>query len=337
MPHTGVEAKPRWRQIPREVRGRVDMALGSEVRRAMRIWGGYSPTPTFRLLLANGERAFFKAAGPDDNDFSRAAILREERVYDDLGGLLSPWAPALLGSFHAGDWRVLLLEDLGPKSMPPWTRSTARGVFRAYAGFHRSTFGASLPAWVPAPGRYLAGMASLWDEMPVMDTFDEVAALAGDRAGEARRWLDNVAPALAAASRTLAEAPPPYAFLHGDTRSDNLRWTNGRLRLFDWPHVGAGAAEFDLAAFAETVTLEGGPQPEELVAWYGERAPVREEVLDAAVAAIAGFFAELCWREEPPGLPRLRPFQRAQFRVTLTWAARRLALPEPEWFDRRDP
>src|SRR3712207_7513586 len=42
------------------------------------------------------------------------------------------------GSFHAGAWRVLLLEDLGPKSVPPWTPATIRNVSRAYAEFHRS-------------------------------------------------------------------------------------------------------------------------------------------------------------------------------------------------------
>ena len=333
MSRTGVEAKPLWRRIPREVRERVDAALGSEVRRAMRIWGGYGPTPTFRLLLANGERAFFKAAGPADSDFSRAAILREMRVYRALATVISPWAPAVLGSSETDDWRILLLEDLGPKSVPPWTRSQARGVFRAYADFHRSTFGAALPHWIAAPGRYLARESGLWDELAEADTLDLVAALAGDRENEARRWLEQAAPSLAAAARCLAQSGPPQALLHGDTRSDNLRWRHGRLRLFDWPHLGAGAAEFDLAAFAQSVTLEGGPQPEQLVAWYGERAPVRPEVLDAAVAAIAAFFADLCWREEIPGLPRLRAFQRAQFRVTLAWAARRLDLETPAWLD----
>lgn len=333
MARTGVEAKPIWQQVPSEVRTRVDAALGSEVRRALRIWGGYSPTPTFRLLLANRKRAFFKAAGPSDTDFARAAIRREARVYRDLGSLLSPWAPALLDSFEINDWRVLLLEDLGPKSVPPWTRAQARGIFRAYADFHRSTFAAILPDWVSAPGRYLARESRLWDEIPAAGTLGEVAALAGGQLEAARRWLEEAAPVLAASSRGLAQAPAPYALLHGDTRSDNLRWTAGRLRLFDWPHLGSGAAEFDVAAFAQSVTLEGGPQPQDLVAWYGERAPVRPEVLDAAVAAIAGFFADVCWREELPGLPRLRPFQRAQLRVSLAWAARRLRLPEPAWLD----
>ena len=67
------------------------------------------------------------------------------------------------------------------------------------------------------------------------------------------------------------------------------------------------------------------------MAWYAERAPLRPEVLDASVAAIAGFFAHGSWRPDIPGLPRLRTFQRRQLRVTLAWAAQRLGLPAPSW------
>ena len=61
MSRTGVEAKIPWRQVPKAVRQQVEAALGARVVRAARIWGGYSPAPTFRLALADGRRAFFKA------------------------------------------------------------------------------------------------------------------------------------------------------------------------------------------------------------------------------------------------------------------------------------
>jgi hypothetical protein len=51
------------------------------------------------------------------------------------------------------------------------------------------------------------------------------------------------------------------------------------------------------------------------------------------VAAVAGFFAHHAWREPIPGLPRLRGFQRAQLKVSVAWAARRLDLPSPTWLD----
>jgi hypothetical protein len=147
------------------------------------------------------------------------------------------------------------------------------------------------------------------------------------------RWLEAAMPALAQAARSLGTVAPPHALLHRDTRSDNLRWTRDGLRLVDWPHAGVGPLEEDAAAFAQSVTAEGGPLPERVMAWYAERAPVRPHALDAAVADLAGFFADEAWRPAIPGLPRLRPFQRAQLRVTLAWAARRLQLPPPAWLE----
>lgn len=123
----------------------------------------------------------------------------------------------------------------------------------------------------------------------------------------------------------------PHTLVHLDVRSDNLRLVNGRLYLFDLPNVAVGPPEHDLAEFAQSVTVEGGPSPEQVVAWYAERLSPRDRALDAAVASLAGFFAHRFWQSEVPGLPRLRRFQRDQFRVCLAWAARRLRLPEPDW------
>jgi hypothetical protein len=50
----GVEAKPPRRAVPTAVRHEVDRLFESPVVRAARVWGGYSPTPTFRLTLADG-------------------------------------------------------------------------------------------------------------------------------------------------------------------------------------------------------------------------------------------------------------------------------------------
>ena len=53
MSRTGVEAKPPWKRLPKTVRQQVDSALGAPVVQAVRIWGGYTPTPTYRLVVVN--------------------------------------------------------------------------------------------------------------------------------------------------------------------------------------------------------------------------------------------------------------------------------------------
>ena len=154
---------------------------------------------------------------------------------------------------------MILLEDLGPKSVPPWTLSLTRNVARAFSNFHQATLGASLPEWLPRPERHFSGIASTWERLVDAEDLPSVADLAGEQALQALRWLESAAPILTRVSRDLVAADPPFAFLHRDARSDNLRWVDGRLRLFDWPHVGVGPAEFDAAAFAQSVTAEDGP------------------------------------------------------------------------------
>jgi hypothetical protein len=331
MSRTGVEEKPAWRAVPRAVRRAVEDALGAPVARAARIWGGYGPTPTFRLRLADGRGAFLKGASPESSEFIRKALAREQRVYREIGHLIEPWIPRFYGAVEHDGWSALLLEDLGPKSAPPWTPALARAVTRAYADFHRATLGVALPDWLPSNGATTESRMWSWAEDEVGR--EPLALLAGDRAPDARRWLTEALPALAAASRSVLELDGPTALLHRDTRSDNLRWCDRRLYIFDWPWGAAGPIEYDVVPFAQSVTVEGGPEPETVVGWYAERGEVRPEALDAATAATAGFFACEAPKPEIPGLPRLRPFQRQQVKVTLAWAARRLRLPEPDWLE----
>lgn len=328
MSRTGVEAKPTWQSLPLELRARVTQALGSDIVRAARVWGGYSPSPTFRLKLANGQRAFFKASGPGATAFMRHVIEMEERVYTELGAFISPWAPQLLGVVHEAGWRALLLEDVGPKSAPPWTPALTRQVMRAFADYHAATLGASLPEWIP---RFAETDAQVtWESIAEeSDGLACVAALVGAEANEALRWFRQAEPLFSRLLKNAPTIPGPDALIHGDTRSDNLRLQHGQLRLFDWPAVSVGPVEVDVVAFAQSITVEGGPTPEQCLAWYG--APLRQDVLDVALIWCVAFFAARVWLPPIDGLPRLRPFQRQQLAVLLDWSARRFHLPAPTW------
>jgi hypothetical protein len=326
----GVEVKPAWRTVPRGVRDHVQEALGAAVVRGARVWGGYGPTPTFRLKLADGRGVFFKGTNQTSNEFARGALVREERVYRELAGQIGPWAPRCYGAFRHDDWHVLLLEDAGPQTVPPWTPATMRRIAHAYADFHASALGQELPPWLPRPADALPRVA--WSRVAEeSDSLRAVAALAISHAEEAHAWLRAALPLFARLGDAATTLPGPYALLHGDTRSDNLRFTRGRLYLFDWPSIEVGRPELDVAAFAQSIAVEGGGEPERFVAWYGERLALDPDALDAMVVWLAAFFADLAWRPDIPGLPRLRRFQRQQLGVVLAWAARRLQLPEPAW------
>jgi hypothetical protein len=326
----GIEAKPTWRSVPRGVRERAQAELGAVVVRGVRVWGGYGPTPTFRLKLADGRSVFFKGTNRTSNEFAHGALAREERVYRELSGLIGPWAPRFYGAFRHDDWHALLLEDAGPQTVPPWTPATSRRIAHAYAAFHASTWDKELPAWLPRPADSLARVT--WCRVAEeSDGLWSVAALASGHTETAHAWLRASLPLLSRLGDAAATLPGSYALLHGDTRSDNLRFTRGRLYLFDWPSIEVGRPELDVAACAQSITVEGGGEPEHFCAWYSERLALDPDALDAMVAWIAAFFADLAWRPDLPGLPRLRRFQRQQLGVVLAWAARRLRLPEPTW------
>jgi thiamine kinase-like enzyme len=331
MRRTRRESKPTWAEVPATLRRRLERKLGCAVVDAMRAYGGYGPSATFRLALADGRRVFFKGIYPVPSESGARWSLQEEMlVYRRLRRYIFPWAPAYLGSFHSDGWHALLLEDVGGRGILPWTAAKARRAVRSYAEFHRSTYGQRLPAWLSREQHY--DFAQYWSRLSEEEgALDRVAALAGEELPSARKWLAENVPALAGAERELAVAGGPYVLLHFDTRSDNIRLQGDLLRIFDWPFASIGPHEFDLAAFAQSIESEGGPRSEDVVDWYIDILPVRPSLLTASIVGIAGYFADRAPRPTVEGLPRLRSVQRQQLKASLSWAARALRLQTPLW------
>src|SRR5437773_59279 len=145
MTRIGAEPKPPWRVVPSAVKAQVEDRLGAPVERALRVWGGYAPSPTFRLFLGNGRRVFFKGVNPTSNEHMHRALVAEERVYRELTPWIRPWAPQFLDSLQCADWHVLLLEDVAGTRVPPWTSRRVQIAMYGYAAFHRYTLGQDLP------------------------------------------------------------------------------------------------------------------------------------------------------------------------------------------------
>jgi len=326
----GAEAKPAWSAVPRPVKDEAERRLGAAVARATLAYGGYAPSATYRLVLRGGRRAFFKASYPIPAESGvRWSVDSEARRYRALAPWIKGFAPRFFGSFQVLGWHVLLLEDLGRATMPPWTPAKTRRAARSYAAFHRGTLGAELPRMLSRTGHREFGV--FWDQIARTGGAARTATLARRRDDEAREWLDVALPVLRDLERRLVRARRPFVLLHFDTRSDNVRLRGDRMIMFDWPNASVGPAEFDVAAFAQAVTAEGGPEPEKVLSWYEEVLPLRAAVLDGSIAGVAGYFADRAWRPPTPGLPRLRSWQRRQLKATLAWAARRFDLPEPRW------
>jgi aminoglycoside phosphotransferase (APT) family kinase protein len=330
MSRTGLEAKLPWKCIPQAIHQQVDAALGAPVIRAERAWGGYAPTPTYRLLLANGRHAFFKGTFHASNAFSKRALQIEERVYSDLSSTLGRWMPQWYATLHHEDWHVLLLEDLGAKSVPSWTPVKTRKIAYALADFHLSSLDSQPPVWLPRPDEELE-RESWTRTVEESQRFRHIAALAGNESPLALEWFQKISPKIDRLMKQQTLREGPYAILHGDIRSDNLRFTRGQLYLFDWPSISVGRPEWDIVAFAQSVTVDKGPAPEQVMAWYGERFPLNNHAVDCSLAFWFTFFAARAWLPEIPELPRLRRFQRQQLSILASWAARRWSFSSPTW------
>ncbi len=326
------EAKPVWSAVPDAVQSKTEEMLGAGVNRAVRTFGGYGPSATLLLTLADGRRVFFKGTYPlPEGSEVRWMLEEEERVYLELGDRIAPWAPAFYGTFRVEGWHVLLMEAVGGARVPPWTESRARAAARSYAEFHARNLDQPLPAWLPRDTHL--EFAHWWRDLASSSGLRDVAALAGSERRRATAWLEGNVEALAEAERTLGLELRRSSLLHFDTRSDNIRLEGDLLRIFDWPFACVGPPEFDLAAFAQSIESEGGPLGERTIAWYEEVLKVDRPMLDAAAAGIAGYFADRAPRPPLDGLPRLRSVQRRQLKASLGLAARLVGLPRPDWLE----
>jgi hypothetical protein len=325
------EAKPVWSDVPPAIRSQTERILGADIARARRAFGGYGPSATFVLNLGDGRRAFFNGIYPlPEGSAVKWMLDEEERVYQELGELIAPWAPAYYGSMRLEGWHALLIEAVPGERVPPWTSDQARRAVRSYAEFHATTVGRELPAWLARDGHH--EFAEDWTRL-ISDevAIHRVARLAGSgRAATAREWLATHGPTLAKAEQKLRR-PARQALLHSDTRSDNVRIDGDLLRMFDWPFAFVGPPEFDFAAFAQSIAGEDGPSVEDMTDWYEEVLALDEVVLTGSVVGISGYFADRGSSPELPGLPRLRSVQRRQLKASLGWAAHRLGLSHPDW------
>jgi hypothetical protein len=326
------EDKPLWSAVPGAVRDEAERIARASIVRAVRAFGGYGPSATFTLYLDDGRRAFFKGVYPLPEGSGVVWRLdEEERVYEELGELIKPWAPDYYGAIREQGWHALLIEAVKGARVPPWTRLLAERATRSVAEFHASTVGRILPDWLSR--EYHLDFADYWHTITSdEDALRRLAATCTTPSArrQAIEWVQAHGPAFCAAEQVLRHAQR-FALLHFDTRSDNIRIDGATVRIFDWPFACVGPPEFDFAAYAQSVAVENGPSPEMLTAWYSDVLTLDGDLLTASIVGIAGFFAERGSQPEMPELPRLRGFQRRQFKASMAWSVRRLGLPEAGW------
>ena len=114
--------------------------------------------------------------------------------------------------------------------------------------------------------------------------------------------------------------------LNNDIRADNILLTSESTLFVDWPHALVGPPWLDVVGFAPSVTMQGGPLPEEVISRHSACRTANSEAITAAVVALAGYFTHQAVQPPPSGLPTVRAFQDAQGVVAREWIAHRTGL-----------
>lgn len=284
MRHTGLER-------------RLSALAGAEPREWTPRAGGYSTAERYTVTLEGGRRVFVKAA---DAAHMAAWLRREHEVYASLQG---SFIPRLIGFDDDGRRPLLVIEDLSHADWAPrWTTERVALVRAALDELHatpappntqplRETFGGWFGRW--------RGIEA--DPEPFLSL--------GLRS---RSWLAERLPAII----EIADAAPVDgdAVIHLDVRSDNLCTLDGRAVLVDWNFVSFAAPEVDLAGWACSLALEGGPSPWELL----PDSP-------GFAAFVSGIFAGVAGLPPPETAPTVREFQARQLVVALDWLDRELS------------
>jgi Phosphotransferase enzyme family len=266
------------------------------VRPLHRVLGGGYTLMEHWLVELDGTTAFAKVAVDDPT----AGFLRDEhRVYSAVE---RRFLPRLFGWDDDGERPLLMLEDLtGAHWPPPWRRGDIELVQEALDELHSTPPPAGLP-------ELTMGDLHTWREVEA----DPAPFLGLGLCSPA--WLDEALPELLRASDRCEVRGE--AFVHLDTRSDNICIADGQAKLVDWNWASVGNPMVDLAFWLPSLYVEGGPSPAQILPDAGE-----------LTAVVSGFFAPLAGRPPPAGAPTVRPLQLAQLKVALPWAVDVLGLP----------
>jgi hypothetical protein len=297
-----------WPAVPADVRASIEKLLGSEVIAAHSQPGGFSEGVAARLRLADGGRAFVKAASADVVP-SVATFHRREITVTRRLPVEAP-VPRLLDAYDDGTWVALLFEEIdGQLPAQPWQRDEFELVLSAVTRLAESMTPTPIPDLTTAPR--LGG----WSDLVAAGNAEPLAVLSP----WAARHLEELVGLEEQADRVIGGD----TLLHGDLYPFNLMLGGGRVNVIDWPHAWVGAAHCDLTILLSSASLSGiDPQP------YADIHPLTRDLdplqLDVVLALHAGFLLHRATSLPPTVDRNLVAMMRALGLASVDWLKRRL-------------
>lgn len=303
-----------WSALAPQVLAALEAELGDRVVEATTIELGFSPAIAATVTTAGGRRYFVKAACSQPDAIAPQFHRREIAIASALPPDVP--APRLLWSFDEGapGWVLLLFEHVdGHVPSLPWSDADVAAVGRALDEL----------AEVLTPSPIDASLVRSVADSPIVGGghFAELDATAVG--AELAPWLERHRDRLVGLEPAAPAGVGGTTLVHFDVRSDNLLVTADRVVFVDWPHALVGAPWIDAVAFAPSLEVQGGPDPETFLRGLAVGAAADPDAVTAAVAGLVGFFLSHAAQPDNPALPGLRRFQRVQGEAALRWLVQR--------------
>ena len=290
-----------WLDVPEYVRDAIRAEVGSDVVHVEAVDGGFSPCLVAKLELSNREPVFVKAVSSHQNPDSPHMVRREIEVMAVLPSGVP--APRLVAAIDDGEWVAGIFECIdGRLPVDPWSAQELTSAIDALARLNAT----------PAPPELLSAAAFL---APLFNGWQKLVA----RDAVPARWATR-SDALVALEHQSLDWLDGDRLVHNDVRADNMLITpSGEVVFVDWAHACRGPAWLDLVLWACALELEGGGPPAETMRRLAPESGPTGAALTAVVAAILGYFEFQGALPDPPGLPTVRAFQRAQGEIAARW------------------
>ena len=218
---------------------------------------GLSAAQRFVVTLANGDAVFVKAATDDQTEQWLRNDLTAMRAAGEMAPRVRAWTEAdgrpvlIMESLHDAYWPAGVFGPPGTgDERVRWKEGQIEQLRAALAGLED----------MPCPGD-LAPLETIYEpQWPrIAGDLPRVHDLGLVEPG----WLDDALTHLLAAEAALDLRGS--GLVHNDVRSDNVCFLRDRVVLVDWSDARRGVAGFDLANLLQTLPLEGGPEPQDIL------------------------------------------------------------------------
>jgi aminoglycoside phosphotransferase (APT) family kinase protein len=315
VPYDATAQRPDWTALPADLRTAVEARLGAPVIAATTAGGGFTRGFAAVLETATGDRAFVKAATLDGQADLADWYGRETAITAALPERVPAARPRWAATI-AGHFAVCFDAIDGHMPELPW---------------RPEELDAALAAWAVAaeelrtPSAYLTALGPPRLTDLLRDDMSYWNWILGGR--------EPMPPAPTPAADRLRElaaleaALPGYAettsVMHCDLRLDNvLIDTAGAAWICDWNWLCYGPAWFDTAALLITAYASGLDADARFAA-HPTAAGAPDDALDAALAALAGFYLSRAAGEQTLASRHVRTHQRWSGELALAWLAER--------------